>query len=175
MPLDVPPDCSAYTVRFAEMPADESLMPAFMARLKARLACEQLAASRWSSIDDAAKAGRDVRRVTYQEGRAAYTVPVSLEREASGAVPRIPPTHCPLVWIEAASKGSSWTAGGRLCGGDVDGAASYAAALANIAAAYLPPCPVPPVSGSDFGPTGVISAAFERIARCGGAVQAPPP
>ena len=86
MPLDVPPDCSAYTVRIADMPVEERLIGDFFAKLDERMTCERLAGAQWSPITDAAAQGRQVRRVAFQDSTATFVVPVTVEREADGEV-----------------------------------------------------------------------------------------
>jgi len=81
--IDVPPDCTQWPerVRQAEQPA--ALARAFDGQME----CQRLAEAGWSPIATVARARREVRRISFRDGRLAFRIPsVALEREPDGGV-----------------------------------------------------------------------------------------
>ncbi len=87
MPLDLPPDCSQLVAETRAWPEAPEDMKAFVAKLGERWECERLRAAGWAELESVAKAGRQVRRANFYDGRFAFSIPaVALEQDHDGAV-----------------------------------------------------------------------------------------
>ncbi len=118
MPIDMPPNCTEIAEQVGQMPprsAGRESTRAWMERWSAKNECLRLREALWSPIADVAAQGRQVRRVTFEEGRLAFRIPaVALERAATGAVTiqisidrperRYVATVPPSVWTQFANR-----------------------------------------------------------------------
>lgn len=87
MPLDLPPDCSRLVAETRAWPEASEDMKAFVAKLGERWECERLRDAGWAELESVAKAGRQIRRANFYDGRFAFRIPaVALEQDRDGAV-----------------------------------------------------------------------------------------
>jgi hypothetical protein len=86
---DQPPDCSKLVAETRAWPSESKpgAMRAFVKRWEEANECRRLQEAGWSPIEAVATSGREVRRVTFNDGRFAFRIPaVALERTPDGKV-----------------------------------------------------------------------------------------
>jgi hypothetical protein len=83
MAIDLPPDCSGLVARLSEHPEPGSFARAFDRQME----CQRLAEAGWSTANVVAAERREVRRVSFRDGRLTFRIPaVALERRRDGTV-----------------------------------------------------------------------------------------
>lgn len=88
MPIDLPPDCRLLIEHTRQWPDYQSpAFKPFLKKLHERMDCERLNQAGWSPIATVAKSRRQVRRVSFEEGRLAFRVPaIAVEKHRDGGV-----------------------------------------------------------------------------------------
>ena len=109
--MDLPPDCSRLVAETSAWPAAPEGTKAFVAKLGERWECERLRDAGWAKLESVAKAGRQVRRANFYDGRFAFRIPaVALEQDRDGVVALQVSMARPQVVVSVTVPKAEWRA-----------------------------------------------------------------